>query len=153
MENELSTGVEKRGRMEKTLDGLKRYINNKISIFPCNKEKKPLTEHGFKNATYEEKHVMEWVGKFSNCCWGMPTGAINGMTVLDIDPRHGGHISIREFNIPPTPYVKTGGGGIHYYFKYSPKCKTGSDIIAPGLDIRNDGGYAIIPPSTTVFGE
>ena len=128
---------------------LQTIVEKGLPIFPCNSLKKPITINGFYDATTDRQKIQEWANKHPGCLWAMPTGKKTGITVLDIDPRHGGHISIENFNIPNTPYVKTGGGGWHYYFKYSPKCKSGSDTIAPGLDIRNDGAYVVIPPSKT----
>lgn len=130
---------------------IKDLISKGIKVFPCvpGNNKNPLTKNGFHDASSNEKQVIEWLSKWPECNWAMPTGKINNRTVLDVDPRNGGHISIEQFKLPETPFVKTGGGGWHYYFNYSIKAKTGSSLIAPGLDIRNDGGYVIIPPSKT----
>lgn len=126
-------------------------IEKGVKIFPCvaGMNKAPLTKRGFYDASSDVKQVQEWVDKWPHATWAMRTGEINNRTVLDVDPRHGGHLSIQQFVLPETPYVKTGGGGWHYHFQYSKFAKTGSSIIAPGLDIRNDGAYVLIPPSKT----
>jgi len=50
-----------------------------------------------------------------------------------------------------TPTVRTGGGGKHYYFKYTPRISQGSNTTLH-IDIRNDGGYAVLPPSVSTKG-
>lgn len=123
-------------------------IDKNWKIFPCGKNKAPLTKNGFYDATTDINIISKWNNNI-----GVATGKTNRITVLDIDPRHGGHISIKEFDVPDTPYVETGGGGRHYYFKYTEKAKTGANIIAQGLDIRNDGAYVIAPPSVHKSGK
>ncbi len=69
--------------------------------------------------------------------------------VLDVDPYHGGDESLAALieaygSLPLTVMARTGAGR-HYYFGGSAKCSAG--LIAPGIDIRGDGGYAVAPPS------
>jgi putative DNA primase/helicase len=47
--------------------------------------------------------------------------------------------------------VISGGGGRHYWFSQIPGIDIGCSIgkIAPGIDVRGDKGYIIVPPSTT----
>lgn len=49
----------------------------------------------------------------------------------------------------------TGGGGIHYYFKY-PDVVAGKPrwrkTYSTGVDIKTDGGYVLLPPSITNAG-
>lgn len=82
---------------------------------------------------------------------GIATGKISGITVIDIDQKSGGLETweriTEKFSVPDTYTVQTGGGGFHLYFKYTPEMKTGTNLLGPGIDIRNDGGYVIAPPS------
>ena len=56
------------------------------SLFPCSsKNKKPLTPHGFKDATTDLKQLEAWYQQYPDCAWGTPTSAERG--ILDID-RH-----------------------------------------------------------------
>jgi hypothetical protein len=59
---------------------------------------------------------------------------------------------------PMTVTVKTPSGGLHYYFKYKRKKESDNYLISNylttktkykgfGLDIRNNGGYVVFPPS------
>jgi Bifunctional DNA primase/polymerase, N-terminal/Primase C terminal 1 (PriCT-1) len=77
------------------------------------------------------------------------------LVVLDTDPRHGGDDSLYELErqhgvLPPTRTVVTPGGGQHYYFRWPGFwIKNIAPIVPelPGLDMRGDGGYVVVPPS------
>lgn len=79
------------------------------------------------------------------------TGAVSGIVVIDADSA-----SAREYLIqnhhPPCPTVKSGradGEGLHLYFKH-PGFHVKSVANLGGidkLDIRGDGGIAVLPPS------
>lgn len=82
---------------------------------------------------------------------GISTGKESGITVIDIDAGKGGlqtwQALSEKYQLPLTYTVRTGGGGLHLYFSYCPELKTGTDVLGPGIDIRNDGGYIVAPPS------
>jgi hypothetical protein len=50
--------------------------------------------------------------------------------------------------LPETRVVHTGGGGLHFYFEH-PGFHTPNSVseLGPGLDLRGDGGYVLLPPS------
>tara|TARA_R110002020_G_scaffold341992_1_gene556525 strand:- start:879 stop:3029 length:2151 start_codon:yes stop_codon:yes gene_type:complete len=77
---------------------------------------------------------------------GMVTGKISGISVIDVDGEEGVH-SLKESGIelPDTAVVKTPKGW-HYYYKYNPELKQGANRLNK-VDIRNDGGYVVVPPS------
>jgi hypothetical protein len=88
---------------------------------------------------------------------GIATGARSRLVVLDVDPRHGGDATladvVRRYGpLPETPTVLTGGGGTHYYFRYPGESIANKISLAPGLDIRGDGGLVVAPPSPHVSG-
>jgi hypothetical protein len=53
--------------------------------------------------------------------------------------------------LPPTPTVKSGSGGLHYLFKPHPglASSTGTETrgFGPGVDVKAQGGYMVLPPS------
>ena len=59
-----------------------------------------------------------------------------------------------RFNLPTTPMARTGGGGLHCFFRYpeGAEIKNSAGKIAPEVDIRGDGGYIIVAPSVHVSG-
>jgi len=57
--------------------------------------KHPRTEHGLKDATTDEGVIGRWWDKWPEANVGIVTGAVSGLVVLDVDPRHGGDESLR----------------------------------------------------------
>ncbi|MBS2534154.1 bifunctional DNA primase/polymerase [Catenulispora sp. NF23] len=73
------------------------------------------------------------------------TGAACGLVVVDIDPAHGGQL-IPDL-MPPTAHVITGSGGLHLYYRHpGVRIPSTQGHIAPGVDVRGDPGYAVLPP-------
>lgn len=107
---------------------------------------------GFMDATTDEAQLREW---FTGTGWnvGMPTGSAVGMWVLDVDTSKdkGGLESImsltRSHKLPFTLTVRTGTGGFHLYFAHPGKRVSNRQNLWPGIDVRGDGGYVVIPPS------
>lgn len=125
-----------------------------LPVFPL-RGKKPITEHGFKDATIDQNQIKAWWGKNPSANIGIATGRI---FVIDIDqkPDEGkfGEESFQELEsklgkLPDTWEVLTGSGGRHLYFK----CPSGHEVrnstseIAEWIDIRGVGGYIVCPPS------
>jgi len=130
------------------------YASIGIPLFPCRvSNKAPYTANGFKEASANREQIHRWWKNWPDAIIGMPTGETSGMLIVDIDPRHGGDYSLQGLEdkygtFPNTLTAITGGGGTHYYFRYpgtEVRCSTGK--IAPGIDIKADGGYVILPPS------
>jgi hypothetical protein len=83
---------------------------------------------------------------------GIVTGPVSGIMVLDIDGEEGLK-SLKDAgypfeSFPITPTVKTGGGGLHLYFRYpeGDPIKTQAGILHK-VDIRAQGGFVVAPPS------
>lgn len=111
--------------------------------------KHPITPRGLNDATTNLARIRAWWQKHPQANIGLATGEISGIVVLDVDGTEG-FKSISGRPMPETPKVSTGrvDGGIHYYFKHpGRKVKNSVKKVGPGLDIRADGGYVILPPS------
>lgn len=86
---------------------------------------------------------------------GLPTGEGNGIVVLDVDAMHGGYESLAELEeqhgvLPETLRSITANGGAHYFFRHPGKGPLGNGVAIygmPGVDVRGDGGYVVVPPS------
>ena len=54
-----------------------------------------------------------------------------------------------------TAVVETGGGGLHYWFRVPDgvEVRNSAGKLGPGLDVRGDGGYVIVPPSLHASGK
>ena len=72
------------------LDNATFYSNHNIKVIPVRKQdKKPLTNHGWKDASDNEVVLQEWNKQFPNCNIGIPTGTINNIFVVDVDGENG----------------------------------------------------------------
>jgi hypothetical protein len=98
------------------------------------------------------KAIMEWFSRWPNANLSVVTGEISKIVVLDIDPKNGGEKSLaaieaRHGTLPETVEAITGGGGRHYYFRHPGRETRNRAGLAPGIDLRGDGGSIIVPPS------
>lgn len=115
--------------------------------------KRPLVrweEYEYRLPTEEE--ILRWSRNWPDAGVAVVTGSVSGLVVLDMDPRHGGDASLRALErahgaLPPTVEAITGGGGRHLYFAYPGRTVRNQVAVAPGIDLRGDGGYVVAPPS------
>lgn len=62
-----------------------------VPVFPCVPgEKRPLTEHGFHDATADVRQVAAWWRRWPGANIGVPTGAASGLEVVDVDVKTAG---------------------------------------------------------------
>lgn len=115
-----------------------------------------LVCHGFYAATCDPDRIRAMRAYAPRGLLAMRTGAVSGLVVVDVDPRNGGDETARSLVsrglLPPTAWVRTGGGGAHLYYRHpgrSVPCSTGKPGrgLGPGVDVRGDGGYVVAPPS------
>jgi len=141
------------------IDHIKKYTSIGWCIFPIEifKDrdgkivKKPLITDWINKATNNYEEAIALFKPFiSKCGIGLATGKRSGVTVLDIDVKHGknGFITLETNNItlPPTPTQVTPTGGQHKFFKYTPELKNSVSML-DGIDVRNDGGFIVLSPS------
>jgi hypothetical protein len=103
---------------------------------------KSWKEYQNRRPTIQE--VNNW---FSTSRYNMAivTGQISKIFCLDIDERHNGYDSIKNFQIPFTWHDKSPNGE-HYYFRLDQDIGNSIGIL-PGIDIKGNGGYVVVPPS------
>ena len=88
---------------------------------------------------------------------GLPTGAESGFWVLEADTHAGHgvdgiasspHLEERHGKLPPTLMAMSPSGSVHYYFLWTGIIiKNSASRVAPGVDVRGEGGMVIAPPS------
>lgn len=110
---------------------------------------------GAKLSTADAHAVWNEESPYANV--GIRTGVVSGFWALDVDPAAGGFESLARLIAAvgelDTFTVRTGGGGLHYWFACPDFPVTnGSNreikrLFGPGLDIRGDGGQVVAPPS------
>jgi len=118
--------------------------------FPCLENKRPACPHGLKDATKDPVALRELWTRYPGFFAGVPTGVTTGFDVLDIDPRNGGDQWLASMitMIPQTQMHRTRSGGLHLLFKHHDGLRNSASKIAPGVDVRGDGGYVIWWPVT-----
>ena len=119
-----------------------------LSIVPY-RDKQPLTNRGYKNATRDLAVIRSWWEKWPDADVAVACRP-SGVLVLDADTRHGGdeafHVLERRLGkLPDTPRSLTGGGGFHVFLK-NPNVNT-VGRLAKGVDVR-DRACAVEPPSS-----
>lgn len=115
-----------------------------VPVFPCKANKTPCTLNGHNEASTDEHEVAEMFADPAASLIGMPTGAASGISVLDIDPDKGGSKWLfNQVDMPATRTHKTRREGYHFLFKHTEGVRCTADKIAPGVDIRGEGGYVI----------
>jgi hypothetical protein len=132
------------------------YARRGMPVFPCEPlGKRPLTRDGFWDASADIGVVERWWSRWPRANVGVPTGERSGLLVLDVDPRDGGLKSLEELEeafdtLPPTTRARTGSGGEHVFFRYPDGgVRNSASWVGPGLDVRGEGGYVVVPPSRT----
>ena len=125
----------------------KEYINQGYSVIITN-GKVPAIESWkeYQQRIVSEETMDMWWDKNPSGNIAIVTGKISGLTVIDVDGELGQE-SLKKFkiNLPPTKINKTPKGW-HYIYEYNEEYPQGVGIL-PGIDIRNNGGYIIAPPS------
>ncbi len=130
------------------------YAAASLPVFPCNRNKEPLTEHGFLDATTDPDIIQTWWKRLPGALIGIAIPA--GYVVVDVDGPDGwASLKGDGLSLDDTLTAVTGRGEWHRHLWYSlPEGVT----VAPkvgllhGVDIRGQGSYVIAPPSRSVFG-
>jgi hypothetical protein len=142
------------------LDAALALAKRGFAVFPCwENTKKPVTKNGFKQATTDLEVVRGWWTGYPKANVAVATGAASGKFVLDADMQCGrdGEGSLKKLEekygpLPATVESITPCGGKHRWFN-TPEgllVPSKSGVIAPHLDTRGDGGYALVPPSYAI---
>lgn len=116
-----------------------------------------LLPSGVKSASSDEATIRAWWGLWPDANIGLATGAGSGVWALDVDPAHGGAVSLEALMLahgplPDTPIAVTGGGGQHWLFRHPGAPIRNRVRFAPGLDTRGDDGYIVLAPSLHASG-
>jgi hypothetical protein len=123
--------------------------------------KHPLVPGGAKAATCDLAQVTAWWDLWPEANIGIATGAGSGIFVVDVDAKNGGIESLAALEAENGPLPRTvevltgsGGGSKHLYFKLPDSLiiRNSASKIAPGIDVRGEGGYVVAPPSRHVSG-
>jgi hypothetical protein len=128
------------------------YATRGFAVFPCvPRGKVPATSHGCRDATKDLAQVTAWWREKSSYNVAVATGPLSKDFVLDVDGIDA-EASLRKLEeqhgaLPETIESITPRGR-HIFFRCeNDAIRNCAGAIAPGLDIRGDGGYVVLPPS------
>ena len=119
-----------------------------VRIFPClPRQKVPATPHGCLDATTDSEVIRGWWRERPACNIAIATGTASDVFVVDVDGLDA-ECALRKLEaengaLPPTVEAITARGR-HLYFKMPEMpVRNSAGKIAPGVDVRGDGGYVI----------
>jgi hypothetical protein len=129
-----------------------------------------MAPRGVHDATDHRPTIVRWWTLAPDANIGLPADA-NGLAIVDVDPRHQGHLSWLRLQLlltdhdpeqhgdrpwPTTVVQTTGSGGEHHLFAAPASgiasTKRAFGAAYPGLDTRGRGGYVVAAPSTHASG-
>ncbi len=126
-----------------------------LPVFPCAFNKTPACSGGFHSATDDFHKIQSLFNRENAVLIGVPTGRRSGFVVIDVDakadPASDGRVWLdkSEASLPRTRRHATRSGGRHLLFRVPDgvELRNTAGRIAPGVDVRAEGGYIIHPPS------
>ena len=119
-------------------------------------DKRPLVA-GWQNLTSADSQAQcrSWWNQWPHAIIGVQCGQRTGIWVVDIDVRLEEHkdgyaeLAKRGYALPDTLTHHTSRGGCHKIYRTVPGeyCVTNNNAVAPGVDLKGDGGYIIWWPA------
>jgi hypothetical protein len=145
--------AERREEMSLTQSALWLAQEMRLPVFACGHDKRPVTQHGFQDATHDAVEIQRQFASPGAAMIGVPTGEVSGFFCLDLDVKNGGGglewLAANQHRLPDTRRHKTRSGGVHLLFAMPQGriIRNSAGRIAAGVDVRGNGGYIIAPPS------
>lgn len=140
---------------EQLLQAALAYAAKGVPVFPCRADnKRPHTQHGFKEASTEASRIVAWWQRWPDAMVACPTGSMIDAWVLDVDDP-GLFEATCKIALPETRKSKT-GKGYHLWFRWNEAAPVRNAQRSskgwpfpslPGAEVRGEGGYVILPPS------
>jgi hypothetical protein len=146
-------------RTNKNLQAAIRLAEKGMAIIPCKAQGKvAVIKRWQEDATTDPEIIKAWWNGWPSANIAVATGRKSGVLALDVDMKHGknGEAELRALEqkhgpLPATVESVTPSGGRHLWFRMPEQAISNSvEKIAPGLDLRGDGGYVLVPPSYVV---
>jgi hypothetical protein len=132
-----------------------KYADLGYRVFPCAPGSKlPRTEHGFKDASTDLDQVDYWWTFHPSANIGIDTSPL---ILIDVDGRENAWLAgepERASDLAAGAVAVTPRGGKHYYFRRPEglDVRCSASKLAPRVDVRSIGGYALLPPSANEQG-
>jgi len=129
------------------LQWAEKYLSLGWSVIPVEpKGKRPLIDwKEFQSRQASKDEVTNWLNKWPLMNLGIVTGSISNLAVVDLDGMMGLRFQ-RESKLGSSVSQFTGNGK-QVFYKWQPGIKNSVKQIAPGVDVRGEGGFVVVPPS------
>ena len=150
---------------EATLKAALHYVRHGLAVFPVppdSKQSYKCAAHSDGRAwgmTRDVAEIRRDFARWPNARIGIPTGAVNGIVVVETDTPEGhgvdGAAALAQLEaehdpLPDTLQALSPSGSLHRYFRHPGagiKIKGSASELGAGLDVRADGQMVIAPPS------
>lgn len=134
--------------MDKLVAALE-YAKRGWSVIPIkSRSKLPLVNwRDFEHRRATASEIQRWWKSWPDAEIAVVTGRISNLFVVDVDTYHGGNARTVWDSHNTDLIVQTGRGGYHLYYRH-PGHSVTTFAGENGVDVRGDGGYVIVPPST-----
>lgn len=123
------------------------WAEDGIPVFPCGKDKAPLTKNGFHDAESDPAKVRQLFEFYGNAAKMIGGRMGDGLFAVDVDlykgeePKAWLKARIDDGEMPDTRTHETARGGLHFLYEGD----VASCNPAPGVEIKGEGGYIILP--------
>lgn len=123
----------------------------RVHPLPPGQKAPPLT--GWQDlATTDPATVENWWTERPTANVAVATGADSGIVVIDIDDGDAGDYSLAalqdEHGTLPATVEQFTGVGRQLFFRHPGETIKNRVALAENIDVRGDGGYVVVPPST-----
>jgi Bifunctional DNA primase/polymerase, N-terminal/AAA domain len=108
-------------------------------------------------ATTSADEIRHDFKRWPNANVGVVCGVVSGIFVVEADTKEGHNVDgiaslaaleAEHGALPATRQAISPSGSVHYYFRHPGfQIKNSASAIAPGVDVRGDGGMVVAPPS------
>ena len=134
------------------IDAALSWLDRGFAVFPLKPRGKvplgSLAPQGFLDATRDPAVIRDWWQRAPKANIGIVTGG--GRFVIDLDDSDAvswfANASGRHGGAPKTLTTRT-SRGFHVFFACGVEVPNSAGRLAPGADIRGDGGYVVAAPS------
>jgi hypothetical protein len=129
-----------------------------LFVLPCHpRDKRPATRNGLKDATTDLDIIRQWWRHKPDFNVAILTGEPSRIFVLDLDG-FDAEAELRKLEekngrLPATVESITARGRHIYFGMPAAPIRNSVGRIAPGIDVRGNGGYVLAPPSVHPSGK
>ena len=124
-------------------------------VFPVDQTKKPLVAwKQYQDQVPTRQEVTSCWTQWPEANIGMATGRLSGLMVVDCDSEEAAKRFIESYPEARRTLQAQTGRGAHFYFCFEDGITNDAGkLLGPGIDIRGQGGFVIVPPSIHANGK